>query len=135
MNYIRLQSLTNRYPQAGNYIPQKTGNSTLFGIYEETNRIDFKLSDFSEVIPIDDVSTRFIFAVTHDSSLSQIVDEDANLIETKLDVSITPKVSTNPPCCIKDKSPNIQILNFWCKHKKIRILTWNFLKLWIQYIA
>jgi hypothetical protein len=106
MNYIRLSNLTNRYPQAGNYIPQKTGNSTLFGVYEETNRIDFKLSDFSEVIPIDDVSTRFIFAVTYDSSLSQIVDEDDNLIETKLDVSITPKVSTNPPDTTLDKFIN-----------------------------
>jgi hypothetical protein len=106
MNYIRLSNLTNRYPQAGNYIPQKTGNSTLFGIYEETNRIDFKLSDFSEVIPIDDVSTRFIFAVTYDDSLTQIVDEDDNLIETKLDVSITPKVSTNPPDTTLDKFIN-----------------------------
>ena len=106
MNYIRLSNLTNRYPQAGNYIPQKTGNSTLFGIYEETNRIDFKLSDFSEVIPIDDVSTRFIFAVTYDSSLAQIVDEDDNLIETKLDVNTTPKTSNKPEETTLDKFIN-----------------------------
>lgn len=90
MNYIRLSSLTNKYPQIGNYIPQSTGNATLFGIYEETNRIDFELRDFSEVIPIDGVSARFIFAVTYDESLSQIVDEDENVIDTKSDVTITP---------------------------------------------
>lgn len=97
MNYIRLSNLTNRYPQTGNYIPQKTGDSTLFGIYEETNRIDFKLSDFSEVIPIDGVSARFIFAVTYDNSLSVVVDNDDNQIESKLDVNNQSSIDTITP--------------------------------------
>ena len=96
MNYIRLTNLTNTYPQPGNYIPQAIGDATLFGIYEETNRIDFKLADFSEVIPVKDISTRFIIAVTYDKSESTIVDEDEFEIDTPLDVNNNEKIDTNP---------------------------------------
>jgi hypothetical protein len=95
MNYIRLQNLTNTYPQPGNYIPFKSGDSALFGIYQETNKIDFKISDFSEVIPVDGISTRFIFVVTYDKSVSQIVDSDDNVIDTKLDINNLNQKSTN----------------------------------------
>jgi hypothetical protein len=95
MNYIRLQNLTNTYPQPGNYIPFKSGDSALFGIYQETNKIDFKISDFSEVIPVSGVSTRFIFAVTYDKTLSQIVDSDDNVIDTKLDINNLKQKSTS----------------------------------------
>ena len=95
MNYIRLTNLTNKYPQIGNYIPQINGGATLFGLYEETNKIDFKLADFSEVIPIKNVSTRFIFAVTYDKSFTQVVDGDGLKIETPLDVNQNDKVNSS----------------------------------------
>lgn len=99
MNYIRLTNLTNKYPQSGNYIPQKTGNATLFGIYEETNRIDFKLRDFSEVIPIPNISNRFIIAVTYDKTLTELSDTDGDIVEDVLDVeptklNVPPKLDT-----------------------------------------
>jgi hypothetical protein len=96
MNYIRLTNLTNTYPQPGNYIPQAIGDATLFGIYEETNRVDFNLVDFSEVIPVKNISTRFIIAVTYDKGESTIVDEDESEIDTPLDVNNNEKIDTNP---------------------------------------
>lgn len=91
MNYIRLQNLTNTYPKPGNYIPYLRGDGALFGIYADVNKIDFKFADFSEVIPIDGISTRFIFAVTYDKSLSQIIDSDENIVDSKSDVNNTQK--------------------------------------------
>ena len=49
MDYIRLQNLTNKYPQIGNYIPRPTGDAILYGLYDETNKIDFKLKEFEKV--------------------------------------------------------------------------------------
>jgi hypothetical protein len=96
MDYIRLTNLTNTYPKPGNYIPFLYGDGALFGIYADTNKIDFKFTDFSEVIPIKGISTKYIFAVTYDKLLSDTIDEDENVVESKLDMDNLQK-SVNSP--------------------------------------
>jgi hypothetical protein len=73
MKYIRLSSLSNTYPQPGNYIRKITanalaydftsGDSVLYGLYPETNQIPFYLPNLNAVRVIDDVSFRFILKV------------------------------------------------------------------------
>lgn len=96
MDYIRLTNLTNQYPKPGNYIPFLYGDGALFGIYADTNKIDFKFTDFSEVIPIKGISTRYIFAVTYDKAFSDTIDEDEKVVESKLDMDNLQK-SVNTP--------------------------------------
>lgn len=87
MDYIRLQNLTNQYPKTGNYIPQLTGEATLFGVYDTINKIDLNFADFSEVIPVPNLkTTRFIVAVTYDESLTKITDSNGDVIDDILDV-------------------------------------------------
>lgn len=99
MDYIRLTNLTNQYPKPGNYIPFLYGDGALFGIYADTNKIDFKFTDFSEVIPIPNISSRFIIAVTYDKTLTELSDTDGDIIEDVLDVepaklNVPPKLDT-----------------------------------------
>ena len=96
MDYIRLTNLTNTYPKPGNYIPFLYGDGALFGIYADTNKIDFKFTDFSEVIPIKGISTKYIFAVTYDKFFSDTIDEDEKVVESKLDMDNLQK-SVNTP--------------------------------------
>jgi uncharacterized membrane protein YgcG len=103
MDYIRLTNLTNTYPKPGNYIPYLYGDGALFGVYADVNKIDFKFTDFSEVIPIKGISTKYIFAVTYDKFLSDTIDEDENVVESKLDINNLQKSVNTPTDTVLDK--------------------------------
>jgi hypothetical protein len=103
MDYIRLTNLTNTYPKPGNYIPYLYGDGALFGVYADVNKIDFKFTDFSEVIPIKGISTKYIFAVTYDKFLSDTIDEDENVVESKLDIDNLQKSVNTPTDTVLDK--------------------------------
>lgn len=85
MDYIRLTNLTNKYPQIGNYIPRQTGDATLYGLYEETNKIDFKLKEFEkQVYPIKDISTRYIFKIIIDTNDLNLPPNNTNTLPYQL---------------------------------------------------
>jgi hypothetical protein len=66
MEYNRLPKLTNKYPQTGNYITTGVGQSSLFGLYSDVNKVDFKLESLEDVTIVPDTKMRTIVAVYED---------------------------------------------------------------------
>lgn len=66
MQYNRLPKLINKYPQTGNYITTGVGKSSLFGLYSDVNKIDFKLELLNDVTIVPDTKIRTIIAVFED---------------------------------------------------------------------
>ena len=62
MQYNRLPKLTNKYPQTGNYITTGVGQSSLFGLYSDVNKVDFKLESLEDVTIVPDTKMRTILA-------------------------------------------------------------------------
>ncbi len=68
MDYIRLPELINTYPQPGNYIKQSTRKSTLFGIYDDVNKLDFELPNLNTIKIVNNTSFRFILGIRKNKS-------------------------------------------------------------------
>ena len=66
MEYNRLTRITNKYPQTGNYINTGADKVSLFGLYDDTNKIDFKLESFDEVVVVPETKLRTIVAIYED---------------------------------------------------------------------
>jgi len=61
MDYIRLVDITNQYPNLPSYVRQNEKLVNLFGLYKETNKLDFKIPSIEHIKPIDDLNLRLIF--------------------------------------------------------------------------
>lgn len=61
MDYIRLLDITNQYPNLPSYVRNNEESVTLFGLYKETNKLDYKLPSIEYIKPIDDLNLRLIF--------------------------------------------------------------------------
>lgn len=61
MDYIRLVDITNQYPNLPSYVRQNEELVNLFGLYKETNKLEFKLPSIKHITPIDDLNLRLIF--------------------------------------------------------------------------
>jgi len=66
MQYNRLTRITNKYPQTGNYITTGIGKSSLFGLYDEVNKIDFDLPKLDDISIVPDISIRTLVAIYED---------------------------------------------------------------------
>jgi hypothetical protein len=66
MEYNRLTRITNKYPQTGNYITTGIGKSSLFGLYDEVNKIDFDLPKLDDISIVSDTSIRTLVAIYED---------------------------------------------------------------------
>ena len=66
MQYNRLPRITNKYPQTGNYITTGVGKSSLFGLYDEVNKIDFDLPSLDNITIVPDTSLRTLVAIYED---------------------------------------------------------------------
>jgi hypothetical protein len=63
MQYNKLTKLINRYPQTGNYITIGVGQSSLFGLYADVNKIDFKLELLDNVTIVPNTKFRTLVAI------------------------------------------------------------------------
>ncbi len=61
MDYIRLVDITNQYPNLPSYVRQNEKLVNLFGLYKETNKLEFKMPSIEHIKPVDDLSLRLIF--------------------------------------------------------------------------
>jgi hypothetical protein len=66
MQYNRLTRITNKYPQTGNYITTGIGKSSLFGLYDDVNKIDFDLPKLDDITIVPDISIRTLVAIYED---------------------------------------------------------------------
>jgi len=66
MQYNRLPRITNKYPQTGNYITTGVGKSSLFGLYDDVNKIDFDLPNLDDINIVPDTSIRTLVAIYED---------------------------------------------------------------------
>jgi hypothetical protein len=66
MQYNRLPRIINKYPQTGNYITTGVGKSSLFGLYDNVNKIDFDLPALDNITIVPDTSIRTLVAVYED---------------------------------------------------------------------
>jgi hypothetical protein len=60
MDYIRLIDISNKYPTLPNYVRQSDKLVNLFGLYKETNKLEFPLPTIDYITPIDDLKLRTI---------------------------------------------------------------------------
>jgi hypothetical protein len=88
MNYIRVNNLTNKYPNTQSYKLQPNNKTSLFGVYTDVNIIDFNLFDFEKVIPIPGISNKGIFVISHSPS-TNFIDSLNNVVETPLDINLS----------------------------------------------
>lgn len=63
MDYIRLIDISNQYPNLPSYVRNGEKSATLFGLYKETNKLDFILPSLQNINPIDDLQLRFIVGI------------------------------------------------------------------------
>lgn len=68
MEYKRLASLENTYPQSGNYIVNTANKSitNFYGIYADKNKLDFKLPSLKDIKMVEGTNFRFILAIFKD---------------------------------------------------------------------
>jgi hypothetical protein len=66
MQYNRLPKIINKYPQTGNYITTGVGKSSLFGLYDEVNKIDFDLPKLDDITIVPDITIRTLVAIYED---------------------------------------------------------------------
>lgn len=72
MDYIRLIEISNQYPNLPSYVRKNENSATLFGLYKETNKLDFALPKFEHITPIDNLNLRFIVGVKKNNEDSNI---------------------------------------------------------------
>ena len=60
MDYIRLLDITNQYPNLPSYVRQNEKLVNLFGLYKETNKLEFKMPSIEYIKPVDDLNLRLI---------------------------------------------------------------------------
>jgi hypothetical protein len=58
MDYIRLVDINNTYPNLPSYIRQSDTQVNLFGLYRETNKLEFPLPSIDYITPVDDLKLR-----------------------------------------------------------------------------
>jgi len=63
MEYTRLQNLSNKYPNTLNYKQNGAGNVSLYGVYPEKNKLDFKIPSLEELNFVPGTNFRFILAI------------------------------------------------------------------------
>jgi len=61
MDYIRLVDIRNQYPNLPSYVRKDEKLVNLFGLYKETNKLNFKLPSIEHIKPIDDLNLRLVF--------------------------------------------------------------------------
>ncbi len=66
MQYNRLPRIINKYPQTGNYITTGIGKSSLYGLYDSVNRIDFDLPTLDNITIVPDTTIRTLVAIYED---------------------------------------------------------------------
>ena len=66
MEYNRLSRLTNKYPQTGNYINTGADKVSLFGLYDATNKVDFKMEVLDDITIVPETKFRTIIAIYED---------------------------------------------------------------------
>ena len=66
MQYNRLPRIINKYPQTGNYITTGIGKSSLYGLYDSVNRIDFDLPALDNITIVPDTTIRTLVAIYED---------------------------------------------------------------------
>ena len=93
MEYNRLPKITNTYPQTGNYLTTGINKSSLFGLYPETNKIDFDLESLEDVTIVPNTKLRTLIAVYEDRNDETPQYYTSELYHRDLEAS---KVSANP---------------------------------------
>ena len=70
MEYTRISSLENKYPNNENYIaaPGNMETVSLIGLYPEKNKLDFKLPSLKNIKYVRGTNFRFILAIFKDYS-------------------------------------------------------------------
>lgn len=63
MDYIRLVEITNQYPNLPSYVRNSEKSATLFGLYKETNKLDFVLPSLNHITAVPDLELRFIVGI------------------------------------------------------------------------
>jgi len=63
MDYIRLIDISNKYPNLPNYVRQSDKLVNLYGLYRETNKLDFPLPVIDYITPVDDLKLRSIIGL------------------------------------------------------------------------
>ena len=58
MDYIRLVDITNAYPTLPSYVRQSDTQVNLFGLYRETNKLEFPLPAIEYITPVDELKMR-----------------------------------------------------------------------------
>jgi hypothetical protein len=68
MEYTRLPNLENTYPQTANYVVSSVDASlvSLYGLYADKNKLDFKLPSLKELKFVPNTNFRFILAIFKD---------------------------------------------------------------------
>jgi len=68
MEYNRLSELENTYPQTANYVVSSADTSlvSLYGLYADKNKLDFKLPSLKEIKFVPNTNFRFILAIFKD---------------------------------------------------------------------
>jgi hypothetical protein len=106
MEYNRLPKLINKYPQTGNYIATSVNNSSLFGLYSDTNKVDFNLPVLDNISIVPDTKLRTLVAIYEDRNdttpqyyTSEIYHRD--LSASRIDANpYFLEVSFNPNCIV-----------------------------------
>lgn len=68
MQYVSLSKLPNQYPTVKNYTLFKEKTVLFSGVYPERNKINFKLPEFADIIPIRNTTFRFVLAIAADEN-------------------------------------------------------------------
>lgn len=113
MQYVSLSQLQNQYPTVKNYTLFKEKTVLFSGVYPETNKINFKLPEFSDIIPIRGTTFRFVLAIAADEN-----DANPKLFTSKPffdDISISYKVN-NPYFPIQALTGNGSIVFLFLKN-------------------
>jgi hypothetical protein len=100
MEHIRLYALDNQYPQISNYTATGVNTSALYGLYPETNKIDFKLENLNNVTSVPDTKFRFILAIKNGAS------------DTNLRYFTSPSYYSDLEASIIDANPYFNNLSF-----------------------
>lgn len=66
MEYNRLPRLINTYPQTSNYLTTGINKASLFGLYSDSNKVDFNLDTLDNVNIVTDTKFRTIIAIYED---------------------------------------------------------------------
>lgn len=63
MDYIRLVDISNTYPNLPSYVRKTDDLVNLFGLYRETNKLEFPLPTIEHITPVDDLKLRTLVGI------------------------------------------------------------------------